>query len=63
MASVASFIIVMDVLKYGFGIDLVNKERKRKKVPSKKKTKTIIVVRYIYVHTPPTSSAAVQTIA
>lgn len=62
MASVALFIIIMDVLKYGFGIDPVNREQKRKKMPSKKKRKTIIVVRYIYVHTPPTS-AEIQTIA
>jgi hypothetical protein len=57
MSSVALLVVAMDVLKYGFGIDPVKKEfeeiQKKKK---KKDQRTIIAIRYLYVHSSKTSS-------
>ncbi|CAF0838920.1 unnamed protein product [Adineta steineri] len=51
MASVMMIVIVMDIMKYCFGIDAINKDlkriRQRKKV---RKHKTPIVIRFIYVN-------------
>ena len=69
MASVAVFIVVLDVLKYGFGIDPVSKEMKQKKLMNKKRKKgkrPILVIRYLYVHTsitPPTATVEIRTVA
>ena len=50
MGAVAIFIIVMDVLKYWFGIDPVQrKSRPTKTIPKKK---TFHITRYIYVPGP-----------
>ena len=55
MVTAALLVVTMDVLKYGFGIDpakeeLAKMKRKKKKVKGKK---TIMVVRYLYVHSSP----------
>lgn len=51
MTSVALFIIIMDILKYGLGIDPVETERNRtrRKIQIKKRRPT--VQRFIYVNT------------
>ena len=54
MSTVATIIVVMDILKYWFGIDPVSKEIKRRKNIKMKKTWNI--VRYIYVHALPRPS-------
>ena len=47
MSTVAAFVIIMDLLKYGFGIDPVRKEREEilKKKKPKPKQKKIPVIR------------------
>jgi uncharacterized membrane protein len=54
MISVAMFVIIMDVLKYYFGIDPVQKERERfrrkKKNKQKKRTKPPVILRFTYVN-------------
>lgn len=59
--SVATLIVTMDVLKYAFGIDpakeeLEKSQKKKKKVKGKR---TIMVIRYLYVHF---SSSPIQNI-
>lgn len=50
MSAVAIFILVMDILKYGFGIDPVqSKIRPNRKIPKKK---TFHITRYVYVPGP-----------
>ena len=48
MVLVAALIVTMDVLKYGFGIDPVKDEQQKKKKAKGKRT--IMVIRYLYVH-------------
>jgi hypothetical protein len=53
MISVAIFIIIMDILKYCFGIDPVREELeqiRRKKQARKRKP---VIQRFIYVNAPP----------
>jgi hypothetical protein len=54
MASFALFIVVMDVLKYYFGIDVTNKESEESRRGKQKKTRKAapIVLRFIYVDAP-----------
>ncbi len=51
MATAAGFIIVLDILKYGFGIDLAREERDRirrkQALRQKRKTKHIFRPRYV----------------
>jgi hypothetical protein len=56
MISAAMFIVVMDVLKYYFGIDPVRDELKQGK--QSKKKKPAVVIRLIYVNAPPVHSSA-----
>jgi hypothetical protein len=50
---VAAFIVIMDILKYCFGIDPVHEERERiwrkKKVVKRKP----VIQKFVYVHAPP----------
>jgi hypothetical protein len=54
LTSVATFIILLDVLKYCFGIDPVTRRIKQKKKKKKQLTKKKIStpVRLVYVNTP-----------
>ena len=53
MASVAVVVVTMDVLKYGLGIDPAKEELDKMKKKKKAKGKrTIMVIRYLYVHSP-----------
>jgi len=55
MASVAVFVIIMDIMKYGFGIDVAYQELKRirRKIPVEKESQKSDIVRFIYVDAPP----------
>ena len=50
MSSVVTFVVVMDVLKYFFGIDPVSGNRTRSLVERKRRNP--VVVRFTYVHAP-----------
>ena len=55
--SVAMFIVIMDVLKYGFGIDPVErsdrrKRRKKHKKCRKERKKPPIAIRFVYINAP-----------
>ena len=51
MITAAMFIVVMDILKHGFGIDVASKDRKP---PRRKRAKEHTAIRFIFVH-PPTN--------
>ena len=50
MIIVALFIVVLDILKYCFGIDPIDRKPQSKK--HKKRVKPITIVRFTYVNTP-----------
>jgi hypothetical protein len=52
MASVAMFIVIMDVLKYCFGIDPVHKERERRRRKKRGKKLKPVIQRFTYVNAP-----------
>ena len=56
ISMVVGFIVIMDLLKYGFGIDPVREERQRllQEKPVKKRRPPPVIQRFIYVHRPPT---------
>jgi hypothetical protein len=57
MVTVAVLVVPMDVLKYDFGIDPTKQELNEMEETKEKKVKgkrTIIVIRYLYVHSPTT---------
>ncbi len=56
LVSVAVFVVVMDILKYCFGIDPVEEERERMRREKRAKKRKPIVQRFIYVNTPSNSS-------
>ena len=53
ISSVATFIVILDVLKYGFGIHTAERTIRRKK-PKRGVKKHLIAIRFIYVNAPPT---------
>ena len=58
MVSVAMFIVIMDILKYCFGIDPVNDERERLRQQRNQQVKKLkpVIQRFIYVNAPVVSS-------
>jgi hypothetical protein len=54
LSAVALFFIIMDVLKYCFGVDPIRKEieKIRQKKPTKRRPQ--IALRFIYIDAPPT---------
>jgi hypothetical protein len=60
---VVGFIVVMDILKYGFGIDPVKDdlERIRRKKQAKKAKRAPVVQRFIYINAPPPSQTIAET--
>jgi hypothetical protein len=63
MSCVAMFVIIMDILKYCFGIDQAREDLERiRRVKQAKKRKPVIQ-RFVYVNAPPpTSQEAISTI-
>jgi len=57
MVSVAMFVIVMDILKYGFGIDPVESERRimRRERQAAKRRRRPVIQRFVYVNSPSTA--------
>ena len=50
---VGIFVVTMDVLQYGFGVDPVGPLRKKPQPKKpKKRNKPVTIIRYIYVHGP-----------
>jgi hypothetical protein len=62
MTSVAMFVIIMDILKYCFGIDPVSEERERIRRKKRAKRRKPIIQRFVYVNTPPPSEEPIATI-
>ena len=57
IVSVATFIVVMDILKYCFGIDPVEEERQRiRRKRWEKRRKRPVIQRFTYVNAPMDSS-------
>lgn len=52
MASIVIFVIVMDILQYGFGIDPVETERQIMRREKQAKKRRPIIQRFLYVNTP-----------
>jgi hypothetical protein len=64
LISVAIFIIMMDILKYCFGIDPVGEERKRIRRKKQAKKRKPVIQRFIYVNAPqPPTQEPASTIA
>ena len=58
LSIVVMFIVSLDVLKYGFGIDTVAAERQRmqrRKRPPARRRQPPVIQRFIYVDRPPTT--------
>ncbi len=52
----AMFIIIMDILKYCFGIDPVHEERQRIRRQKQARKRKPVIQRYVYVNAPPSSA-------
>jgi hypothetical protein len=62
MASVVIFVIVMDILKYCFGIDPVHEERELIRRQKQAKKRKPVIQRFIYVNAPsPPSEQSIPT--
>ena len=67
LASTSALIVLMDLLKYGFGIDPVREERERleREKQGGKRRKQLLIQRFVYVHkpsTPPPSNEPIYTL-
>jgi hypothetical protein len=49
------FILMMDILKYGFGIDPPHEEGERIRDEKRAKKRKVVIQRFVYVHTAPIS--------
>jgi hypothetical protein len=63
MISVAMFIVVMDVLKYFFGIDPVGEEMKKMRKKKQAKKRKPVIQRFIYVNAPPQPVSTIEKTA
>lgn len=54
MCTATVLIVTMDVLKYGFGIDPAKGALDQTKKKRATGQRTIMVIRYVYVHSPET---------
>jgi hypothetical protein len=63
MASVAMFIIIMDVLKYCFGIDPIREELERIRREKQARKRKPVIQRFIYVNAPPPSEQPNSSVA
>ena len=62
LISVVMFIVIMDILKYGFGIDPVHEERERLRRERRAKYRKPVIQRFIYVNAPTTAPSSEDTI-
>jgi len=53
LISVGMFIVIMNILKYCFGIDLVHEERERIRRKKQAKKRKPVIQRFVYVNAPP----------
>ena len=63
IASVAAFVVIMDILKYCFGIDPVEEERKRMREEKRAKKRQPVIERFVYVNSPATELASKQRLS
>jgi hypothetical protein len=63
MASVAMFVIIMDILKYCFGIDPVHEEREKIRREKRAKKRKPVIQRFIYVNAPPAPPTSEHPVA
>jgi hypothetical protein len=63
MTTVAMFVIIMDILKYCFGIDPVHEERERIRREKRAKKRKPVIQRFVYINAPPASEEQVVTTA
>ena len=61
MVSVVLFVVIMDILKYGFGIDPVREERERLRRERRAKHRKPVIQRFTYVNAPTTSPSSGET--
>ena len=54
MSAVATFVVVMDILKYCFGIDPVERERERMRRERRAKKRKPVIQRFVYINPSPT---------
>ena len=57
MGAVVTFVVVMDILKYGFGIDPVEEEREKMRQERRAKKRKPVIQRFVYVNKPSASSS------
>ena len=62
MVVVAMFIVIMDILKYCFGIDPVEEERERMRREKREKKRKPVVERFVYVNEPSTAPKGDQDV-
>jgi hypothetical protein len=66
MSTVAMFVVIMDLLKYYFGIDHTCEElkriRRKKQAKRQAKKRKPVIHRFIYVNAPPAPSQLVKPI-
>jgi hypothetical protein len=53
MVAAAMFIIIMDILKYCFGIDPTREELERIRQKKREKKRKPVIQRFVYVNAPP----------
>lgn len=57
MGAVVTFVVVMDILKYCFGIDPVEEEREKMRQERRAKKRKPVIQRFVYVNAPAASSS------
>ena len=64
MIAVISFIVIMDILKYGFGIDSNKNDlaRIRRMKTAKRHRRPPVIIRFSYVNAPPRESVPVKNV-
>jgi hypothetical protein len=55
MVTAAMFIVIMDILKYCFGIDPTRKDLERIRRKKRAKKRKPVIQRFVYVNAPPSS--------
>jgi hypothetical protein len=62
MCTVAMFVIIMDILKYCFGIDLTHKELEEVRREKRAKKRKPVIQRFVYVDAPTSSEQPISRI-